>query len=692
MLQVPQIDFENSSLRSKGLWIAITLALWLGTTWVFWVGYAGCDDLFYARYAFRFDRPPISWWEFRIPVILAIRASFLAFGPSEIAACLPNLLASLAILASVAWFVDWPRRLNWQTQASVILACVIPLEAGDRSDPGGASHLAASFLAVGTVCMLKGVGWTRYLGAPLLAIGFLTHEVSFFCVAVICLVALAFDWRRFWGPVLACVAVSGCAFLAECLTYRVLLGDPLARYRMAGYSLGSMTVGYDPDVGIGGWDFFAWPIKNLFFCKCFGFDLIALLVTGIVAWKRLSTEQRVLFASTFLIWLWLGYGTMVPWTYRPIYRVFPYYQPLTLGIAALLPRTLRCALARRERLAQGVVAVAILVHLACLAAGGRWGQAVDVSRELLAYAREHSDQTFLTDVATMNQMYVVGGFRLPANVVCLNGPAVDRHLLVNDLLGSGLAGLASISTAGFSAPQTSPAHSKTACFPGFPGMERYPLVIKEPPDRPRFHFPEVPIDNILLNLEQISGFHYFGLRSIPSKPWQEPDFSRYLEEHGAGHVRLAPVRYRLLFLPLIPLIGPKDFLVKNLGGEVVRVQRGCTGRTTPPPPPPPPSPGCCAAPLGASRVLSSASWGTSGPSLRRGWTSPRWRPGWWRTRRGWGRCCGGCRPIPTGARVNCGTISARLPRAAASPRRTSPVWSPRSGGTSARSTTTCGSS
>jgi hypothetical protein len=176
--------------------------------------------------------------------------------------------------------------------------------------------------------------------------------------------------------------------------------------------------------------------------------------------------------------------------------------------------------------------VVILVHLACLAAAGRLGQAVDVSRELLAYAREHSDQTFLTDVATMNQMYVVGGFRLPANVVCLNGPAVDRHLLVND-----------------------------------------PLVNNEPPDRPRFHFPEVPIDNILLNLEQISGFHYYGLRPIPSKTWQEPDFSRYLEEHGAGRVRLAPVRYRLLFLPLIPLIGPKDFLVKNLGGEVVRVQR-----------------------------------------------------------------------------------------------------------------------
>ena len=219
--------------------------------------------------------------------------------------------------------------------------------------------------------------------------------------------------------------------------------------------------------------------------------------------EALSTEQRVLFASTFLIWLWLGYGTMVPWAYRPLYRQFPFYQPLTLGIAALLPRTLRCASHQGEARPRGCRRG----HprpLGMFGRGGRWGQAVDVSWELLAYAREHSDQTFLTDVATMNQMYVVGGFRLPANVVCLNGPAVDRQLLVND-----------------------------------------PLVN---PDRPKFHFPEVPIDNILLNLEQISGFHYYGLRSIPSKTWQEPDFSRYLEEHGAGRVRLAPVRYRLPFL------------------------------------------------------------------------------------------------------------------------------------------------
>jgi len=97
----------------KAVWIAIPISVWIATTWLFWVGYTGEDDLFYARYAFLFHRPPIVWWEFRMPAILAIRTSFLLFGPSEFAAALPSLLASLAIFASVAWFVEWPRTIRW---------------------------------------------------------------------------------------------------------------------------------------------------------------------------------------------------------------------------------------------------------------------------------------------------------------------------------------------------------------------------------------------------------------------------------------------------------------------------------------------------------------------------------------------------------------------------------------------------
>ena len=291
-------------------------------------------------------------------------------------------------------------------------------------------------------------------------------------------------------------------------------------------------LGYGPDVGIGGWDFFAWPIKNLFFCKPFGFDLIALLVTGIVAWKRLSTEQRVLFASTFLIWLWLGYGTMVPWTYRPLYRSFAYYWPLTLGIARCCHGLFAVRFAPGEARPRGCRRG----HPRPLGMLGRRGSMGAGGRRVSGAAR-------VCPGAQRSDIPHGCGHDEPH--VCGRGISVPGQRGLPEWPGRRSA----------------------------PPRER-PQPPREPPDRPRFHFPEVPIDNILLNLEQMSGFHYsHGLRSIPIKTWQEPDFSRYLEEHGAGRVRIAPVRYRLLFLPLIPLIGPKDFLVKNLGGEVVRVQR-----------------------------------------------------------------------------------------------------------------------
>jgi len=112
----------------------------------------------------------------------------------------------------------------------------------------------------------------------------------------------------------------------------------------------------------------------------------------------------------------------------------------------------------------------------------------------------------------MNEMYVLAGFQLPANVVCLNGPAVERHLLVN----------------------------------------------KEPRGTPRFRFPTGEIDGILLNLE--------GLSQAPP----EEEFVTYLKLQHEDRRRVSPVRYRLLFVPLVRFIGPKESMVRSLGGEVVR--------------------------------------------------------------------------------------------------------------------------
>jgi len=315
---------------------------------------------------------------------------------------------------------------------------------------------------------------------------------------------------------LACVLISACAVLVECATYQFLLGDPLVRYKTSAGTTTNLPMGYDPDTGIGGIRFFLWPVvENLIVSKSFGLYLLILLVSGIAAWKTLAKEQRILFATVFLTWAWLGYGSQVPWAYKPLYRQIHYYGFVVFGVSALLPAALAYVFVIRRKLAYGAVVAAVAVHLASFTVGGHWGQDMKVSRELLRYAREHQDQVFVTEVSTMNDMYAVSGFRLPENVVCVNGPAVERHLRVN----------------------------------------------KEPSGTLKFRFPERPVDGVLLNLEKLS------------RGRGEAEFVRYLDEHQGEHTRVAPVRYRLACRPLLAFIEPRDFMVKSLGGEVVRVAK-----------------------------------------------------------------------------------------------------------------------
>ena len=498
----------------KPLAVAVVAVVWLLTTFVFFRGYVGTDDIFYARYAFLFHRPPMNHWEFRIPAVMAIRASFLAFGPSEVAAALPTLLASLGILASVAWFIRWPARLNWQTQASMLLVATFPMDVVFRSTPG-ATYFSTGFLAIGTVCLLKGGKWTQMLGAALLSLGFVTHEITFFYTAILCLTALAFDKKKFWRPVLACVVISGCAMVIECATYQVLLGEPLARFKTSAANTTNLPMGYDPDTGISGLRFFAWPVvENLLFSQMFGLYLLLLLLSGIAAWKALGKEQRILLATVFLTWAWFGYGTIVPWAYKPIYRQVHYYGFVVFPVCALLPATLGYVFAVRRRLAYCAVVAAVAVHGVAFTVGGHYGQDVVVSRDLLRYAREHREQVFVTDVTTMNHMYALLGFQLPDNVVCVNGPAVEHHLRVN----------------------------------------------KEPPGTPKFRFPEPAADGIFVNLEELN------------QRGAEAEFVRYLNQHQGTRTTIVPVRYRLVCRPLLAFFGPRAFMVKSLGGEVVRVK------------------------------------------------------------------------------------------------------------------------
>ena len=113
----------------------------------------------------------------------------------------------------------------------------------------------------------------------------------------------------------------------------------------------------------------------------------------------------------------------------------------------------------------------------------------------------------------MDHMYALSGFKLPENVVCVNGPAVEQHLRVN----------------------------------------------KEPPGTPKYRFPDLPIDAVLINLERVKG------RGV------EAEFARYLDDHQGKRTRIAPVRYRGMFIPLLRFVTPKDFMVQSWGGEVLKV-------------------------------------------------------------------------------------------------------------------------
>ena len=319
-----------------------------------------------------------------------------------------------------------------------------------------------------------------------------------------------------------CVVVSAALFAVEAMIYAAWLGDPLARLKAAANTTAHAAGGIDPDGQMTNVAFLLWPLQNLVYCKQFGFTLGALFAFGAAAWRRLSLEDRILVTTTLLVWAWLGYGSQVPWDYKPLYRQFHYYSPLVLGIAVVLPRALAIALPERPRIVAGIVACALVVHVVSLATGGRWGAAVDVSRALLSYATSRPNERFITDVETLNHMYVLNGFRLPTNIIAMNTPAVDARLIVN----------------------------------------------WEPPGAPRFRFPVMAVDGVLVNREQEA-----------QRPY-DPEFQAYLRAARGTTETIDPVTYRPLFVVASRVVSMRAFMIKHLAGEVIQLEDG--GRTNQP--------------------------------------------------------------------------------------------------------------
>lgn len=521
-IATPQLECVSETRRVfiKALAIAAVVAAWGLATIVFYRGYVGSDDLAYARYAYLNHRLPINHWEYRALAIWAMRGNFRLFGPTEFAAALPTLLSSITVVAAVAWYVGWPARISWRTQGAVLLAATFPIDIAFRSIPG-ANYFSTGFLAIGTALLLKGTRSHAIVGAAALSLGFVVHEGTLWYIAILCLTALAFDRQRFWRPVLACVGFSGAAILIESLIHAALIGDPLIRFRTAALAATDLPFGYDPDMRIGGWRFWLWPLlENLVFSRAFGLYLVLAMLLGIWGWKALEKEQRILLVAVSLAWAWWSYGTSVPWVYKPFFRQIHMFGFVAFPVSVLFPTLLAHLYAERRRLAAALLGVALLAHVAVLAAQGHFGETVNVSRDLLQYARAHPDQTFLTDVRSLNHMYELNRFNLPGNVIALNGPASDESLLLN----------------------------------------------REPPGTPKFRFADRPVTGVLLNTEAVK------------QGTIEPEFLKWIATHSGERTPISPVKYRLGCLPLLPFMEPRGFMVRSYGGEAVQLPSPVTPR------------------------------------------------------------------------------------------------------------------
>jgi hypothetical protein len=111
----------------------------------------------------------------------------------------------------------------------------------------------------------------------------------------------------------------------------------------------------------------------------------------------------------------------------------------------------------------------------------------------------------------MNEMFQVGGYTLPRNVVCLNGPAVEAHLLLN----------------------------------------------KEPATSPRFHFPVVSASGILVNTEEEAGMPL------------EAEMEAFRALHRGRDETVVEPRTKWIFRPFVKILGTRSFPILNLGGHAI---------------------------------------------------------------------------------------------------------------------------
>jgi len=413
---------------SRARWLTVVgvcALVWALMRATFFLGVAGSDDIRYMRFAACWDRPPANHLEARLIANGLVAGAMKLGGRTELAAVTPALLSSGLMLGCVLYGC-YRFAGAWHALWAGLLVAVLPMNV-DEATTVSAHAVMTALLTLGTLLFVLGPESSalRLVAAGSLALGVVTHYTGAYYVAWLAAAALIVDRRRFLKPV-ALTAAAGVLFiLADMAVFHFAYGDALGRFR-ACVAQSPDRVQRVPLLVEGGlnWQFFVFPLRGLLFSKAFGVALVVALGTAVWRYRRFPRPLRVLALTALACWLWMSFGTQVPWDYRPFARNTRYLHPLLFSVAILFA----CAVvASRRRLVGVGVGLAVLgVCVLNLMGSGPWGQNVEISRELLAYAKAHPQTRFVTDVNTLNEMYIINRLRTPANVVALDDRDAGR--------------------------------------------------------------------------------------------------------------------------------------------------------------------------------------------------------------------------------------------------------------------------
>ena len=234
----------------------------------------------------------------------------------------------------------------------------------------------------------------------------MTHFSAVYYVGALLLAGLIIDRRRYLPAAALTVFFTAGAMAIDMAAFYFICGDALARFKVF---VGQTSAGIAQPIHANAstLEFITWPLKSLLFSKAFGIAGGVALLVGAARWRKWDPPIRVLVLASGSFWLWVNFGARAPWSYELFWRLMRYWQPTTLAIAILCAWLIASQPRRWTRLA---TAAALLgVCIANLSASGSWSQSVEVSRELLAYARQRTDRSFVTDYHTLNEMFILSG-------------------------------------------------------------------------------------------------------------------------------------------------------------------------------------------------------------------------------------------------------------------------------------------